>query len=197
MLLLLDHLVQLHESNHQSFEEQAAESNHHTILIIMMKGFGLGLLILILSIFYLDAFLPPLHAPPIRLSKLQESSSSSSFEHADIVWKLRPSKESTSKRQRLWLRFAANVIRLDCMIKRQEPPLILCPKGRQAVLEAHVCTTTKKYEQIGRFGFTTMAGPSNEAIQETIHDLYGLDANRQYRAGAIIYMFVEEEYRKV
>eukprot|EP00980_Cylindrotheca_fusiformis_P028231 scaffold22588_cov114-Cylindrotheca_fusiformis.AAC.3 len=50
--------------------------------------------------------------------------------------------------------------------------------------------------QIGRFGFTTIAGPSNPQIQETIHDLYGLDINRQYRAGAIIFMFVEEEYRK-
>jgi hypothetical protein len=179
-----------------------------TITIIIMKGFGLGLLVLIVSIFYLDAFLPPFHPPSTttsrrQASKLLESPNGeglpSNMEHGDILWKLRPPKEA-SRRKRLWTRFAANVIRLECLIKRQQVPLALCPKGGQVLLEAHYRPNndnSKRYKQIARFGFTSMAGPSNQPIQDTVHDLYGLSADRQYRAGAIIYMFVEEGYRKV
>jgi hypothetical protein len=183
-----------------------------SITIIIMKGFGLGLLVLIVSIFYLDAFLPPFHPPSTTTSRQQASKRlespndeglQSNMEHGDILWKLRPPKES-SRRKRLWTRFAANLIRLDCLIKRQEMPLVLCPKGGQVVLEAHYRpnnntnnNNSKRYKQIARFGFTTMAGPSNQPIQDTVHDLYGLSADRQYRVGAIIYMFVEEGYRKV
>ncbi|CAJ1967817.1 unnamed protein product [Cylindrotheca closterium] len=224
-----------------------------------MKGFGLIFLLLILSLVYLDAFVPPeVHSPstrhrhrsyqpslePVKKSftakdtstgirqrnaqkrqqtELQSQSPSNDEEeindeknassppnnrqlltHADILWKLKPSRDVPIWK-RIWLKVAANLIRLDCLIKKQELPLVLCPKGGQALLEAHyVCNDKKsilfpwrrRKIKIGRFGFTTMAGPSNEPIQETVHDLYGLDANRPYRVGAIIYMFVEEEYRK-
>ena len=52
---------------------------------------------------------------------------STTLSYEDILWKLRPPPE-TPWRKRLWLRFAANVIRLDCKLKGQQPPLVLCPK---------------------------------------------------------------------
>jgi hypothetical protein len=170
-----------------------------------MRGFGLALLILVVTIFYLDALLPSLHSTaPSERSKLFESLRTAesedihgNIEHRNIVWKLRPPSE-ISRRRRLWLRFAANVIRLDCLIKRQEPPLVLCPKGGKAVLEAHFRpNNSSKYEKIGRFLITTTFGPSNQPIQDTVHDLYGLRSDVQVRVGAVIYMFVEEPYRMV
>lgn len=211
-----------------------------------MKGFGWTVSLLILSLVYLDAFVPPkVHAPssrrrhPNRRANLEPSKNDFStmatlgiwkrnvksqsnlwsstndidnvpsqqdpFTHADILWKLRPARDVPIWRK-LWLKIAANLIRLDCVFKKVDPPLVLCPKGGQAVLEAHIeCKDGglfsrlpwRRRKKIGRFGFTTMAGPSNVPIQETIHDLYDLDANRPYRAGAIIYMFVEEAFRKV
>lgn len=220
--------------------------------MVMMKGFGLIAFLLILSVVYLDAFVPPkVHSSSNRLrqsrqasslqpvktyfkttattgirqrkaqnkrnklqSRLSSSSSSSSneidkhddkhdapFTHADIVWRLKPSRDLPLWK-RIWLKIAANLIRLDCLIRRQEAPLVLCPKGGQALLEAYGLPKKsifpwRRRTKIGRFGFTTMAGPSNVPIQETVHDLYELDVNRPYRVGAIIYMFVEEEFRKV
>ena len=172
---------------------------------IIMKGLGLSLLILIVSILHLDAFLAPLHPQTKARKDFQvfefrasnEAAETKELEHKDILWKVRPTPE-VSRIKRLWLRFAANLIRLDCILKQQEPPLVLCPKGGQAVLEAH-CRTGKRgrYQRIGRFGFTTTAGPSNQPIQDTVHDLYGLRSDVMVRVGAIIYMVVEEKYRKV
>ena len=193
----------------------------------VMKGFGLTLLILVVSIFYLDAFLPhpqPHHwqrqttkqSPATRSGrvtihpdgnfKLQEKASSNDiapsadlFSHADILWKVRPPPD-TPRRQKLWLRFAANVIRLECKIKRQEPPLVLTPRTGQAVLEAYYRPTNggskNKYVKIGRFGFTTERGPPAPPIQESVHDIYSIDKNTMVGTAAIIYMFVEPEYRK-
>jgi GNAT superfamily N-acetyltransferase len=198
----------------------------------IMKGFGLTLLILVVSIFYLDAFLPhpqPHHhwqrqttkqSPAIKSSgrviihpdgsfKLQEKTSNddaapysaASFSHADILWKVRP-PPNTPRFQKLWLRFAANMIRLECKIKRQEPPLVLTPRTGQAVLEAYYRPSntnsgiSKKYVKIGRFGFTTERGPPAPPIQESVHDIYNLNTNTMVGTAAIIYMFVEPEYRK-
>lgn len=112
------------------------------------------------------------------------------FVHEDIVWKLRPPPE-TSTFERLKLRFAANLIRLDCVLKRQAPPVALCPKGGQALLEAYYGN-----EKIARFGFTTERGPPAPPIQETVSDLYKIDPNIMVGVAAIIYMFVEPKYRK-
>jgi hypothetical protein len=190
----------------------------------IMKGFGLTLLILVLSIFYLDAFLPhpqPHHwqrqytkqSPAISSGrvtihpdgsfKLQESisneinaPSADLFSHADILWKVRPPPD-TPRLQKLWLRFAANLIRLECKVKRQEPPLVLTPRTGQAVLEAYCRPSdSKKYVKIGRFGFTTERGPPANPIQESVQDIYSLSMNTMVGAAAIIYMFVEPEYRK-
>jgi GNAT superfamily N-acetyltransferase len=193
-------------------------------IISIMKGFGLTLVILVVSIFYLDAFLPhpqPHHhwqrqttkqSPsasgrvtirPNGSLKLQEKPSKDNalpaeFSHADILWKVRPPPE-TPPLKKLWLRFAANVIRLECKVKRQEPPLVLTPRTGQAVLEAYYRRSdddSDTYVKIGRFGFTTERGPPAPPIQESVHDIYGLDTNIMVGVAAIIYMFVEPEYRK-
>lgn len=121
------------------------------------------------------------------------------FTHADIIWKIRP-PPNTRRFRKIFTRLAANLIRLDSIIKRVDPPVLLCPKGGQAVLEAY--TRVKKNNskrtklvKIGRFGITTESGPPVLSIQETVHDLYGLNPDVFVRTAAIIYMFVEPEYR--
>ena len=69
-------------------------------------------------------------------------------------------------------------------------------QGGQAVLEAYYRPYGGKYEKIAKFGFTTERGPSNEPIQDTIHEFYDIEKNRyNVGIGAIIYMFVEPQYR--
>lgn len=177
-----------------------------------MKGLLLTICILLISIFYLDAFLPN-PRPSSRLNNanrviiregepfFQYKASSAEDErplsHADIVWKVRP-PAGVSRLRRLWLRFAANVIRLDCILKRQEPPLVLCPKGGQTLMEAYYHPEgSSKGKKIGRFGFTTERGPSSPPILESIKDIYGLETNAlMVGVGAIIFMYVEPKYRK-
>lgn len=100
------------------------------------------------------------------------------------------------------LKIASNLIRLDCKLKKSTPPKVLCPKSGQAVLEAYVkrdkgigaLLPFKK--KIARFGMTTRRGPSAPPIIATIQKVY----NQSYSVmdpgiGAIIYMFIEPEYR--
>jgi len=115
------------------------------------------------------------------------------FTHKDIVWKLRP-PAGTGRRRRLWLRFAANVIRLDSLLFRKTIPTCLCPAGGQAMLEAHTHDANGKLVKVGRFGFTTERGAPAPPIQETVAELYGVNA--LVGVGAVVYMFVEPEYRK-
>jgi hypothetical protein len=116
------------------------------------------------------------------------------FTHADIVWKIRPPPNTRIVRK-IFTRLAANLIRLDSIIKRVDPPVLLCPKGGQAVLEAYTRVNNGKLVKIGRFGITTESGPPVAAIQDTVHDLYGLNPIVMVRTAAIIFMFVEPEYR--
>lgn len=132
----------------------------------------------------------------------QKNSTTDAFSHADIVWKIRP-PPGTSRFRKIFMRLAANLIRLDCIIKRVDPPVLLCPKGGQAVLEAYSTRvndsngkrSSKKLVKIGRFGITTETGPPMTAIQETVADLYGVNPQGLVRTAAIIYMFVEPEFR--
>ena len=121
------------------------------------------------------------------------------LKHEDIVWKLRPSPE-TNRFKRIWIRMAANMIRLDCIVFRKEKPTVLCPKtdNKQVLLEAYIKDNKNKKNKlikVGRFGFTTERGPRAPQIQDTVQDIYGI--SNQYIIGiaAIIYMYVEPEYR--
>jgi hypothetical protein len=123
------------------------------------------------------------------------------FEHADILWKVRPPPD-TSLWKKLWLRFTASLIRLDCLIFSKDPPVVLCPKGGQALLEAYCYSSDSESNnhpptkvQVGRFLFTTARGPSPQPIQETVQDLYG-KTEVTVDVGAIICMLVDPYYRK-
>jgi len=115
--------------------------------------------------------------------------------HKDIVWKLRP-PAGTSFLKRLWLRLAATMIRFDCFLFRKKTPTVLCPKGGQALLEAHIRNSQNKLVKVGRFGFTTERGKPAQQIQDTAHDIYNIPNNIILGVAAIIYMFVEPKYRK-
>jgi GNAT superfamily N-acetyltransferase len=194
--------------------------------MILLKALACLLILLATCVFYTDAWIlsgpePKRKRIPYRVyldhldpSKLiiNDESSSPSFQseiadgkhknscrkldlswtHNDVLWKIRPPPE-TPWYQHILLRFAANGIRLDCALKGASEPLLLCPKGGQAVLEAWTKDGSTK---VGRFGITTEPGPLTPPIQETVQTIYGLDANVAVRTAAIIYMFVEEDFRK-
>ena len=120
------------------------------------------------------------------------------FSHSDITWKLRPPKE-TPLLKRLAVRGASTLIKADCFLRRRDPPPVLCPKGGQAILQAYYRPPgSLRKKQIARFGVTTVRGPSAPPIEETAADVYGITQLPLggIGAAAIIYMFVEEEYRK-
>lgn len=127
----------------------------------IMKSFLVSTFVFLLSVYHLDAFLPASHIYPCRnqlartssdvvqsIILLWDTTSAKQGEetkdaklpvtltHNDILWKLRPPPDTPFWR-RIILRLAANGIRLDAFIKGQDPPLVFCPKGGQAVLEAH------------------------------------------------------------
>jgi len=129
------------------------------------------------------------------MKSTDNNNNNNNLTHEDIVWKLRP-PAGTSLLKRIWMRFAANMIRLDCLIFRKEPPTVLCPKGGQALLEAHTRNSNNKLVKVGRFGFTTERGKPAQQIQDTAHDIYGIPNNIILGVAAIIYMYVEPKYRK-
>jgi GNAT superfamily N-acetyltransferase len=110
--------------------------------------------------------------------------------HDDIEWVLSPPPD-TPFFEKVKLKAAASAIRAELLLMDQPVPPILCPKGGQAELEGF-----KDGKQIAKFGFTTSRGPSAPPIDETIEDLYGVSSSIFGKGiGAIIYMFVEPEYR--
>lgn len=163
-----------------------------------MKGTILLLVTLLLCVYHLDAFLTnPYHprtAPSYhRRSPRIKAQTNGKYTHEDIVWKLRPA-HGTSLWKRITLRFASNVLRIESKIKGVDPPFCLCPKGGQAVLEAHI---PKKRGKIGKFGISTLRGPPAPEIDTSVEELFGIDLNgANVASAALIYMFVEPEYRK-
>jgi GNAT superfamily N-acetyltransferase len=113
----------------------------------------------------------------------------SPLRQSDILWKIRPF-EDTPKIEKLKWKASAELLRLDYRRENMEPPLILCPPGGKLLLEAWHDGT-----KIGRFGITSQRGPSFPPLEETIEELYGIKATAGIGIGAIIFMFVEPEYR--
>jgi len=138
--------------------------------------------------------------------------------HRDLMWKIRPPPEMPLA-QKLYWRFAARLLRLEYRLFRRRdavPPTVLCPKGGKAVVEAYYRPPPRRarrfwprrrWTKIGRFGITTESGPPAPPILETISDLCGVGggggadgAERSplilaVRTAAIIYMYVEPEFR--
>ena len=121
------------------------------------------------------------------------------LKHSDITWSIVPFTPDGSRNifQILQLRLASKAIRLDCAIKGQIPPPILCPKGGKAVIEARVGKKSvfRRRPRVARFGITTNAGPSAPAIDDSIRDCFQIEPSANVRVGAIIYEFVEPEFR--
>jgi len=110
--------------------------------------------------------------------------------HSDIEWRLRPPPEMR-RLEKIKLKAASKAIHAELVMKGEPIPPILCPKGGRAELEGF-----KNGKKIAKFGFTTNRGPSAPPIDETVLELYGVD--QQFGSpgiGAIIYMFVEPEFR--
>jgi len=110
--------------------------------------------------------------------------------HDDIDWVLSPPPD-TPFFEKVKLKAAATAIRADLLLRDEPVPPILCPKGGKAELEGF-----KDGKKIAKFGFTTSKGPSAPPIDETVEELYGVSSSIFGKSiGAIIYMFVEPEYR--
>lgn len=170
--------------------------------IAIMKVAFVFLIIAVISTLVVNAFVVDQHRQYRAAGKPRfegipcRESVETKLQHSDIVWKVRPTP-GTSYLRKIWLRLASNLIRLDCKVMGKPLPLVLCPKGGQAVLEAHYRPdSSSAYRRIARFGFTTESGPSIPPMQQAVHEIYGIDPQRIVRVGAIIYMFVEESYRK-
>lgn len=117
--------------------------------------------------------------------------------HSDVGWKLRP-PEGTSRVGRLKHNLGANILRLDSKLKGQELPPVLCPRGGRALLEAYYKEPGGRKKKIARFGFTTARGPSSPEIDATIRETYKIDPPPLSASiAAIIYMFVEPDYRSL
>mmetsp|Transcript_19724 Transcript_19724/g.29912 ORF Transcript_19724/g.29912 Transcript_19724/m.29912 type:complete len:250 (-) Transcript_19724:190-939(-) len=168
-----------------------------------MKVFAVLLLTLICFIYHLDAFIPKQQHSSSFLQARKNHHYNSALSagnhnhdrlsHEKVIWKLRPA-ETKGLVKRVMLRLTANAIRLDCFLKKQDLPFVLCPRGGQAVLEAYLEGEGK----VARFGFSTIRGPPAPLIDETAEDLFGIKLEgRSVGSAAIIYMFVEPSQRKL
>ena len=108
--------------------------------------------------------------------------------HSDIEWRLSPPPEAPLF-EKLKMKAGAKALHAELILKDQPVPPVLCPKGGKAELEGY-----KNGKKIAKFGITTSRGPSAPPVDDTISELYDIQGY-QVGIGAIIYMFVEPEYR--
>ena len=128
------------------------------------------------------------HCQSTSKDKSPETSSSPSqetdFTHEDIEWILRccmPESPTTAEAR---IRYPVPFI---------EHPI---PRDGKVTLEAWIQQGEDRVK-VGRFGLTVTAGPPHPALFETIQNLQTNNPDLEYgTAAAIIYMFVEEDYRK-
>ncbi len=123
-------------------------------------------------------------------SESSNQSIKTQWTHSDIEWRIAPDPEMPMF-EKLQIKAGAKALHAQLELTEQPIPPVLCPKGGKAELEGY-----KNGKKIAKFGITTNRGPSAPPIDQTIEELYGL---KGYQVGiaAIIYMFVEPEYRGV
>ncbi|GFH59437.1 hypothetical protein CTEN210_15913 [Chaetoceros tenuissimus] len=110
--------------------------------------------------------------------------------HKDIEWILSPPPEMPMM-DKLKIKAGAKALHAELVLKDQPIPPVLCPIGGKAELECF-----KDGKKIAKFGFTTNRGPSAPPIDETIEEYFGVSKSIDGKGiGAIIYMFVEPEFR--
>ena len=134
----------------------------------------------------------------VFLKATSNNSQEPPFTHSDLEWCLHPRK-GTPLLKRLSIRAASMLIKVDCFVRRKDPPPVLCPKGGQAELQAYYRPPGSNLKrQIARFGISTVRGPPASSIDDTLKDIYGIEQFPLSGVGvaAIIYMYVEKEYRK-
>ncbi|GKY98828.1 hypothetical protein MPSEU_000838800 [Mayamaea pseudoterrestris] len=125
--------------------------------------------------------------------KSDEPVTSTPFSHADLVWKIRLPPEATFADRAKWMFQTKKEIANYSITSQPLPRVWLPSEVNQICLEAWY--TGRK---IARFGITTIPGPSAPPIVETVKDCFGDDSaneTEQVRCCAIIYMFVEPEFR--
>lgn len=125
----------------------------------------------------------------LSVQKLAPTDRKPDLRHSDIVWKIRPS-ENTSKLDKMKWIASANLLRLNYQRKNEKVPFIILPPGEQMLLEAWY-----EGEKIGRFGITCQKGPSFPPIEETIREIYDVATAGGIGIAAVIYMFIEPEFR--
>jgi hypothetical protein len=113
----------------------------YATLTNIMKLIFVVTLVFVYFVVQLDAFIRspyPRYARARRNRHIHANSQrepNHDFLHDDIIWMLRP-PENTPRWKRFGLRFGSNIIRLEAMMLRRDPPFCLCPKGGQAVIHA-------------------------------------------------------------
>ena len=112
------------------------------------------------------------------------------YDHADIDWVLRPWMEANPSEEDQ-VRLMPNAIPFLEFPVRADGKVVL-----ESWLKVHGQKNSEEKKKVGRFGITVMAGPTHPVIFETIQQLCDENLSPPYGAAAIIYMFVEEEYRK-
>ena len=73
---------------------------------------------------------------PLLAQRDEKGSNDVKLSHSDIEWRLRP-PEGTSRLKRWKIKLGAAILRLDCKLKGEKVPQVLCPRGGRALLEAY------------------------------------------------------------
>lgn len=123
--------------------------------------------------------------------------------HSLISWRLVPPPEATVIESLQWYLSVNSQRFLSRMQNADTPCSIVHPPTQQAMLEAYCVdkdiNRRSNRIKVGRFGILTQAGPCTHELKETVRGLNVFqqkdDHDEVVKAAAILYMYVEPEYR--